>query len=372
MKTQRHPIPKRELSKASRRRGSAAKVALSLAVLLAGCQRQLAPAGPVIQFTKIPPAAQGGRERVDTITGRVTGAHPGQQIVIYARSGPWWVQPWPDKPFIPIQADSTWGTSTHLGFEYAAMLVDPGYHPPPTMDTPPTVGGSVVTVSIVKGTGEPQLAPVKQLHFSGYDWTVRTISSDRGGLNNLYGAENAWTDATGALHLRITKKGDRWSCAELELARSLGYGTYIITVRDTSNLEPAAVLSVNTFDDWGGDQHYREMDIEFGRWGDATAKNNAQYGIQPFYIPGNVSPFFLPKGTFTHSLRWESASSSFKTVRGASMQSSSPVISEHVFTSGVPSPGQEKIQIMFYVIASEKSPMQKENEVVVEKFEYLP
>ena len=49
-------------------------------------------------------------------------------------------------------------------------------------------------------------------------------------------------DATGALHLRITKKGDRWSCAELELTRSLGYGTYIVTVRDTSKLEPAAVL----------------------------------------------------------------------------------------------------------------------------------
>ena len=349
-----------------------ATIILGFVLLLGGCHSQNAPAGPTIQFTKIPPAAQGGRERVDTITGRVTGARTGQQIVIYARSGPWWVQPWPDKPFIPIQADSTWGTSTHLGFEYAAMLVDPGYHPPPTMDTAPTVGGSVVTVSTVKGTGEPQLAPVKQISFSGYDWTVRTISGDRGGLNNLYGAENAWIDASGALHLRITKKGDRWSCAELELTRSLGYGTYIVTVRDTSNLEPAAVLSMNTFDDWGGDQHYREMDIEFGRWGDPTRKTNTQYGIQPFYVPGNFSPFVLPKGTFTHSLRWESGSASFKTVRGSSMQAGSPVISEHVFTSGVPSSGQEKVQFMFYVVASEKSPLQKENEVVVEKFEYLP
>ena len=347
-------------------------IILGLVLLLGGCRSQNAPAGPVIQFAKIPPAAEGGRERVDSITGRVTGARLGQQIVIYARSGPWWVQPWPDKPFIPIQADSSWGTSTHLGFEYAAMLVDPGYHPPPTMDTPPTVGGSVITVAIVKGTGEPQLAPVKQIHFSGYDWEVRTISGDRGGLNNLYGAENAWTDATGALHLRITKKGDRWSCAEAVLTRSLGYGTYIITVRDTSNLEPAAVLSMNTFDDWGGDQHYREMDIEFGRWGDATRKTNTQYGIQPFYVPGNVSPFVLRKGTFTHSLRWESGSASFKTVRGTSMQAGSPVISEHVFASGVPSPGQEKIQFLFYVVASETSPLQKENEVVVEKFEYLP
>jgi len=372
VKLERHPALNSEFSMNGRRYCRTIHFALVLVILLGGCRSQKAPAGPTVQFTKIPPAAQGGRERVDTIAGRVTGARPGQQIVIYARSGPWWVQPWPDKPFIPIQADSTWGTSTHLGFEYAAMLIDPGYNPPPTMDVAPTQGGSVVTVSIVKGTGAPQLAPVKPLHFSGYDWEVRTISADRGGLNNLYGADNAWIDASGALHLRITKKGDRWSCAELEMTRSLGYGTYIITVRDTTHLEPAAVLSMNTFDDWGGDQHYRELDVEFGRWGDATSKNNAQFGIQPFYVPGNVAPFALPKGTFTHSMHWESGRASFRTVRGSTMQPGAQVVSEHVFTSGVPSPGQERFQMLFYVVASEKYPLQNENEVVVEKFEYLP
>ncbi|HXC48825.1 MAG TPA: hypothetical protein VNU20_11075 [Candidatus Sulfotelmatobacter sp.] len=372
MKHERHPAPNSEFSINGRRYGWAMNFTLALATLLGACHSQKAPAGPTIQFTKIPPAAQGGRERVDTISGRVTGAHPGQQIVVYARSGPWWVQPWPDKPFIPIQADATWGTSTHLGFEYAAMLVEPGYHPPATMDIAPTRGGSVAVVSIVKGSGEPQLAPVKPLRWSGYDWEVRTISADRGGLNNLYGADNAWTDASGALHMRITKKGDRWSCAELEMTHSLGYGTYIVTVRDTTQLEPAAVLSLNTFDDWGGDQHYRELDIEFGRWGDAADKNNAQFGIQPFYVPGNVAPFVVPKGTLAHSMHWESGRASFKTVRGSSTQPGAPVISEHVFTSGVPTPGQEKFQMLFYVVASEKNPLQKENEVVVEKFEYLP
>jgi len=244
VKHEKHPAPDSEFVIHGPRYWRAINLLLALATLLGACHSQQAPTGPTIQFTKIPPASQGGRERVDTITGRVTGAHPGQQIVIYARSGPWWVQPWPDKPFIPIQADSTWGTSTHLGFEYAAMLVESGYHPPATMDVAPTQGGSVVTVSIVKGIGEAQLAPVKPLRWSGYDWDVRTISADRGGMNNLYGADNAWTDASGALHMRITKKGDRWSCAELEMTHSLGYGTYIVTVRDTTQLEPAAVLSL--------------------------------------------------------------------------------------------------------------------------------
>ena len=240
------------------------------------------------------------------------------------------------------------------------------------MDVAPSQGGAVVAVAIVKGVGDPQFAPTRPLHFSGYDWEVRTIASDRGGLNNLYDGDNAWTDASGALHLRIKKKADRWSCAEVVLTRSLGYGTYVWTVRDISKLEPAIVLSMNTFDDWGGDQHYRELDVEISRWGDAASKNNAQYGIQPFYVPGNVALFAAPSGTLTHSMHWESGRASFKTVRGSSMRTGAPVVSEHVFTAGVPTPGQERVQLFFYIVASDKSPLQKDSEVVIEKFEYLP
>jgi len=346
-------------------------VLLGFCIVLNSCQSQRT-AGPSIEFSKIPPAAQGGRERVDSIAGRVVSARPGQQIVIYAKSGPWWVQPWPDRPFIPIQGDSTWSTDTHLGYEYAALLVDPGYHPPPTMDVAPTPGGPVVLVKIVKGVGTLPLFPTVPLHFSGYDWNIQTVSAIRGGLNNLYDADNAWTDASGALHLRIIKKGDKWTCAHMILTRSLGYGTYVLVVRDTSRLELAVVLSMHTFDPGGGDQHYREMDVEIGHWGDAASKENAQYGIQPFYVPGNIAQFTEPPGTLTHSMLWEPGRASFETVRGSSMRAGAPVVSEHIFTSGVPSPGQELLEFMLYFVASDKNPIQKGAEVVVEKFEYLP
>jgi len=62
--------------------------------------------------------------------------------------------------------------------------------------------------------------------------------------------------------MRITKKSGRWSCAEIFLNRSLGYGTYSVTVRDTSQLEPAAVFSMFTFDEGSSEQHFREMDVE--------------------------------------------------------------------------------------------------------------
>jgi hypothetical protein len=170
----------------------------------------------------------------------------------------------------------------------------------------------------------------------------------------------------------MKQRSGRWSCAEAELSQSLGYGTYIYTVRDVTHLEPAAVLSLNTFDDWGGDQHFRELDMEMSRWGDAANKNNAQFGIQPFYIPGNLAPFTVPEGTLTYVMHWEPGRASFKAIRGSSVRPGAPVVYEHVFTSGVPTPGQEKAQLLFYVIESHKYPLQNQNEVVVEKFEYLP
>jgi hypothetical protein len=60
-----------------------------------GCHSQKSTDSPSLEFTHIPPMAQGVRKRIDTIAGRVRNAHPRQQIVIYAHSGPWWVQPWP-------------------------------------------------------------------------------------------------------------------------------------------------------------------------------------------------------------------------------------------------------------------------------------
>ena len=347
-------------------------VLLLFAMLLSACHTQGTKNQPTIEISKIPPAAEGGRDRVETIAGRVIGARAGEQIVVYAESGPWWVQPWPDKPFIPVQADSTWSTPTHLGYEYAALLVEPGYHPPPTLDEAPIAGGAVALVKIVKGVGTLPPHPTEALRFSGYDWKIQTSDAVRGGVNNLYDADNVWTDSSGAMHLRITKKEKGWTCAHVILARSLGYGTYRFVVRDTSHLEPAAVLSMHTFDTWGGEQHYREMDVEIGHWGDAGSKENAQYGVQPFYVPGNVAQFREPIGTLTHTMVWEPGRVSFKTVRGPSTAPGAPMVAEHVFTSGIPTPGREFLEFMLYFVASDKNPLEKGTEVVVEKFEYLP
>jgi hypothetical protein len=339
-------------------------------LLLGSCGSPRADAGPSIEFTSIPEAGAGGHDRLDTIAGRVTGAKPGQRIVVFARSGVWWVQPMASQPFTTVRPDSTWTNSTHLGTEYAALLVEPDYVPPPTSDELPSAEGAILAVATIKGKGSERLDP-KTLQFSGYEWEVRHTPSDRGGVTNDYDPANAWTDANGLLHLRIARTPPGWTCAEVSLRRSLGYGSYLFVVRDVSHLEPAAVFGMFTWDELGADQNHREMDIEISRWGDPDSKN-AQYAIQPYYVPVNVVRFMTPPGLLTHQLRWEPGRVLFKTVRGSAGIPGSGVVAEHAFTSGVPSTGGESVRMNLYVYGKTRTPLQNEAEVVIEKFEFLP
>ena len=130
------------------------KLALLLAgccTILCGCGGRQLDSGPHIQFTRVPLADEGGPEKLDLIEGRVNGVGHAQQIVVFARSGAWYVQPFANDPFTQIQADSKWRTATHLGTEYAALLVEPGYQPPSSTSELPGVGGGVVAVTTTKG-----------------------------------------------------------------------------------------------------------------------------------------------------------------------------------------------------------------------------
>jgi signal transduction histidine kinase len=120
-------------------------------MLLGGCRARQINASPYIEFTRVPLADEGGPEKLDVIEGRVVGARPGQQIVLFARSGAWYIQPLANEPFTQIQSDSKWRSSTHLGTEYAALLVEPGYQPPSSTDVLPVEGGGVIALAIRKG-----------------------------------------------------------------------------------------------------------------------------------------------------------------------------------------------------------------------------
>jgi len=340
-----------------------------IACLLAGCGAPGTDVTPSIQFTKVPAAVEGGPSRLEPIEGLVTGARDGQRIVLYARSGGWWVQPLANEPFTSIQSDRTWRNSTHLGTEYAALLVAADYRPPARADALPSPGGSVIAVATAKGEGAAE-GPARKLTFSGYEWRIRQVPSDRGGANE-YDPANAWTDESGALHLRIAGTPERWTSAEVILTRSLGYGTYSFVVRDVSHLEPAVAFGMFTWDDLGVEQNHREVAVEISRWGD-PANQNAQYVIQPYYVAANVARFSAPAGRLTHSFRWEPGRVSFKSVIGALGKGAAKIVAQHVLTSGVPTPGTESIRINLYVFGHATVRLKNGAEVVIEKFEYLP
>jgi hypothetical protein len=331
-----------------------------------GCSNE---AGEVsIEFTKVPEAREGGPDAATRIEGRVRGAQRDEKIVLFAKSGEWWIQPDINQAFIPIQQNSTWGSTTHYGWEYAALLVGPDFQPTATTANLPAKGGSVKAVAVVKGLPGP-LSVSKMLHFSGYDWKVRAASSNRGGGVSLYDAANSWTDESGAMHFRIAMDSGKWHCAEVNLTRSLGYGTYRFTVRESSSLEPAAVMSMFTWDDVADEQNHREFGIEIARWGD-PGNRNAQFIVQPYYVPANVSRFVAPAGRITYSVRWQPDNLSFRAIQGTG--TSPHIIAEHSFTAGIPTPGNETVHMNLYIFNSSPIPLQKQTEVVIEKFEYLP
>jgi hypothetical protein len=356
----------RRLSRSACPKGLVAALGLAC-MLFGGCRRVQPASPPSIEFTRLPPAGEGSAEIVNPIEGRVKGAQPGQRIVLFARSGVWWVQPFGDRPFTALQPNSTWKGSTHPGLSYAALLVDPEYRPPLTLNALPSVTGLVRAIRVAEGPMLDQQAR-KTLHFSGYEWDVRQDQATVAGARNYFSPANAWVDGKGFLHLRIFKRIEQWTSAAVDLPRSLGYGSYRFVVSDVSQLEPAAVLNISASDSSGPN---REMDIEISRWGELTGKNG-QYVIQPYYIPANVVRFLAPPGAASYSFDWEPGRVSFRTVQGTAASGNGRVVATHVFTSGVPSAGSEAVHMSLYVFDSKRNPLQNEVEVIIEKFEYLP
>ena len=325
---------------------------------------------PKISFTQVPQRSLGDENLQDVMEGTVSGARQGQRLVVYSKTGSlWWVQPLVTSPFTSIFPDHSWRNEVHLGMDYAVLLVDPSYDPAPVLAQLPDRGQGVAAVAVTPGQEKSSSFFV---NFSGFTWRVRWKPSDRGGTSNPYNPDNVYTDRSGALHLRIIKRGQQWTCSEVNLTRSLGYGTYSFTVEDISNLEPSVVFGMFTWD-YSNLQELGELDLNMTRWGDPTAQN-AEFVIQPPVVPGNVARFMAPPGKLKHTIVWEPGRVTMSTAR-ASGRSGESVISHHVFTSELPIPGFESIRMSLYVYRSPngKSPgLQHPVEVVVDRFEFSP
>jgi len=344
----------------------------TLVFVLAGCRRAAKQdAEPKILFTQVPEWNPGNLNKQDVMEGKVSGTKQGQRLVIYSKSGGlWWLQPLLTSPFTPILPDGVWRNETHLGTDYGVLLVDPGYHPAAVLARLPQPEQGVVTVAVSRGQEKSSSYFVD---FSGFNWRVRWRPSDRGGTSNPYNHDNVYVDSRGALHLRIVKRDGQWTCSEVNLTRSLGYGTYSFTVEDTSKLDPFATFGIFTWDYSTDQENHREFDIDISRWGDPQNKN-AEFVLQPSFVPVNFSRFEAPAGKLQHTIIWQPDRITMVTSRGTGPRDSF-VVSKHVFTSEVPTPGSESLRMTLYAYrrpSDKMSGLQKSAEVVVDRFEYLP
>jgi len=355
---------------------------LFVSFVLTGCHSAPQNSTPAIAFSRVPGAYQESPYKTDIFErdyktditeGRVTGARPGQRILLYAKTdGRWGICRQSGQPFTNIETDGRWRASVHLGIQYAALLVDPTFVPPEQTESVPIVGNGVVAMVVVNGEGAaPVLPSPKILNFSGYEWTTSTGPIFHAGSRHFFDPANVWTDERGALHLRIAGSPGNWTAAELRLTRSLGYGTYRFQLRDISHLEPSALLTLIAWDGVGTESNRQELDVELGRWG-YLDNTNVKYVIKPYYVPANSVAFRMPPGLYTHSFRWEPGKVTFSTVAGSGNATRYRDVNQHVFTSGVPSPKGESVRIALYVFHQGHIPLRNENEVVIDKFEYLP
>ena len=164
-----------------------------LLLTLTACHKTAQP--PVestISFTQVPQRDLGDLNREDVIEGTVSRSRPDQNMVVYSRTGGlWWLQPRLSSPFTPILPGGVWRNEVHLATDYAALLVDSTYRPAAVLADLPKVGRGVDTVAVSAGQ---QRSSSFFVNFSGLQWRVRKVPSNRGGTRNPYDPNNVYVD----------------------------------------------------------------------------------------------------------------------------------------------------------------------------------
>ncbi len=106
-----------------------------------------------VTITEVPPFDErGGPDRTSPIAGTANDGPSCAdcRIVLFAKTNTWYVQPYIRSPYTAISR-GRWRNISHLGSEYAALLVHKSYRPPATADDLPSVGGEILAVDIRKG-----------------------------------------------------------------------------------------------------------------------------------------------------------------------------------------------------------------------------
>lgn len=164
-------------------------------------------------------------------------------------------------------------------------------------------------------------ANARLIHFSGYDWKVKTgtgAPNPNSLMENYWSDSNqsVWVDEKG-LHLKVWQDptDNIWKSAEVMSVDPMSYGTYSWKINGRiDDLDPNIVVGLFLY----SGNHDHEYDVEFSRWGNDSAKaNNADYacwGPNQFIRYGFHMD--LTGDYTTHLINWQSDRVSFQSDHG--------------------------------------------------------
>lgn len=166
----------------------------------------------------------------------------------------------------------------------------------------------------------------RMFSWSGFIWAV--VSSNESKCNpghNYFSSsvDNVRIDSAGDLHIRITKRNNKFYCAELFTNEAVGYGLYTFYLSSrVDNLDKNVVFGMFTWNDVNCVTNANsELDIEFTRWGDSGNPNLLEYSVQPTNGGQEAErsaslPMQLSGNNSIHFLNWTPALVSFSSYQG--------------------------------------------------------
>lgn len=360
---------------------------LSLSIVVMGlalARSPVASAGPravtacrTIRITSLPPY-----DSTQDLRGRVRCASPAEYddyavaVYIYVGNG-WWNKPTFDAPLTAIGSNGRWTTDVTTGgndaqaTRIAAVLWRRAGGPPPR------VAGGQLPASLLENPHviKTRKPPQRRLSFSGYTWNVKRSEGLVGPGPNVFSdrPEDVWVDEAGRLHLTIRQRDGNWVATEVYTTRSFGYGTYTFTLASrVDNLDRNVVLGLFTWDNKAAAQNYREIDVEFARWGQPTA-DNAQYVVQPYQPAGNLRRFTMPAtAVSTHRFVWRANRVEFSSYQGATVNPANLITSWPYTGPDVPPAGQGNARINLWLNGGTPPADGQPVEIIIADFTYAP
>lgn len=286
------------------------------------------------------------------------------RVVLWALTNKWYVQPTIANPYTTICDDGSWHNWTHGWQTMVAVLVDSTYTPGSTRHTHPALEDGVLAFAQY-----PAVRSELPIQFSGYTWGVKQSADRFDPGPNYWSAteDNIWVDEQGLLHLQIFKDGDKWTCPEVYLLESHGYGKYTFELASrVDNLDPNTVFGCFTYESTS-----RELDIEFSKI--LASPHNSQYVIQPYTHSGNIFRYdMLSIAYSTHQIEWSAGQVVFSSWRGLSTNPDSLITSWIYTGNDIPPANIERFRFNLWLFGGNTPTTGIGDEVVIRSFNYMP